>query len=337
MEVFFIDRYDNQKINDVKSFSGYEQVVKYKSNFSRIKSFLIIDKLVKKFFKKIPKDYLKANISKEILALVKSLVFGSPVFYLYADKDAFILPLIKRKFNLKRVKVFGTLHWPVDISHDYSFYKNNLYDQFDGIISLSSSSNLYNNKKNITIPHGINLKYWQNSSNMSFLNYYLIIGVSNRNHEKQVEIINRILKIDNEAKFILICREQSVHRLYENIKNINIHEDYISDACLKELYSKAKGVILYQNYCLASNVVLESIAMQVPLITNNVGDISDYLGFDYPLYNPDEDTLKSFITSEIIRGEIVNYFKNLKIKFDWNEISSETLNFIEKRLTCVDL
>ena len=77
--------------------------------------------------------------------------------------------------------------------------------------------------------------------------------------------------------------------------------------------------------------------MQVPLITNNVGDISDYLGFDYPLYNPDEDTLKSFITSEIIRGEIVNYFKNLKIKFDWNEISSETLNFIEKRLTCVDL
>ena len=77
--------------------------------------------------------------------------------------------------------------------------------------------------------------------------------------------------------------------------------------------------------------------MQVPLITNNVGDISDYLGCDYPLYDPDEVTLKAFIKSEKIRKEIVNSFENLKLKFDWNEISSQTLKFIEKRLKCADL
>ena len=312
----FIDRYDNFKKNNVKSYSGYEQIIKFKSNFSRIKSWIIFDKLVSKSYKKFPKDYIKSNISKEILALLKSLLFGEPVFYLYADKDAFILPLIKRKFNLKRVKVFGTLHWPVDISKDYSFYHYNLEDQFDGIISLSSSSQSFNEKKNIIIPHGINLKYWKKLVDISYSNFYLIIGVSNRNHLKQREIIKRINNLDDDAKFVLICRDSSICKLYNKLKNIVIHRDPISDNHLKDLYSKAKGVILNQYHCLASNVVLECIAMQVPLITNNVGDISDYLGCDYPLYDPDEVTLKAFIKSEKIRKEIVNSFENLKLKFD---------------------
>ena len=319
---------------NVKEYSGYEQVVKYSKLFRSINSNKLISRLIFKLLKiKKPKDYRELRSSDELILFFKALITGNPVFYLYADKDAFLLPLLKRRFKLQRIKLFGTLHWPLEISQDYSFYEHNLAPEFNGIITLSSSLNPIASKTRIVIPHGIDIDYWKNDNSVDNKNSYLILGISNRNHLGQIEIIKRIKKIDPTAKFVLLIQDKDIYKQYEVLRDIEIINRRISDDDLKELYAKSKAVILIQNYCLASNVVLECLSMKTPLIVNRVGDIEEYLGKEYPLFlenTQEDDKLYDICHSADFRNEVVDYLSQIRNKFEWKAISERTINFIEK-------
>ncbi len=334
-KIYYINRYDLFKTEQFRQFSGYEQVVKYSNQFTRIKRSTFLQKFLKKsWFKQVPKDYLFTNISKEVLGFFIAIITNRPVFYLYADKDAFLLPLLKRKLRLKRIKVYGTLHWPPKKSNELSFYKHHLINEFNGVIGLSTSisQTLDSNKVKI-IPHGIDLSYWQKNDTVEVENLYLIIGISNRDHQKQKFILELIKQIDPEARFLLIARDKKIQSMYEDIKDIEIKREVVSDLELKQCYSKSRAVILFQNDCLASNVVLESIAMCVPVLTNLVGDINEYLGDDYPLYieeGQEEKKLSDFCCSNLLQNEVAGYFQEIRRRFDWSHIVKDTIDFIEQ-------
>jgi|GEM_PF-2870162 len=331
--IYYINRYDSNKRKQVRENSGYEQIVKYAHVFVKVKPSKFISKLVVKLIgKKMPVDYIGFTATEELILFFKALITGRPVFYLYADKDAFLLPLIKKKFNVKRIKLYGTLHWPKEVSDDFSFYKNNLSEVFNGIITLSSSLSKFPFENVKVIPHGIDNSYWFNDVSDDFDNYYLIVGVSNRDHEKQRDIINRLIQIDPLAKFKVMINHRIIREQYRKIPNVEIFETRIEDQDLKYLYLRAKAVILFQNYCLASNVVLESMSMGVPLLTNNIGDVSEYLGRDYPLYIDDENDyykLNKISISNNFRSNIVNYLLSRRNQFGWFNIAEQTKEFIK--------
>lgn len=332
--IYYINRYSSPKQKNVKNFSGYEQVVKYSKLFKPVKGNKLISKLVFKFLKiEKPKDYRTIKSSEELILFFKVLITGNPVFYLYADKDAFLLPLLKRKFKLNRIKLFGTLHWPEEISQDFSYYKHNLATEFNGIITLSSSLNP-KAKTSCVIPHGINTTYWKNESLLSYHNTYLILGISNRNHHGQIAIVEKIKKIDPAAKFILLMQDKEVYKQYAVHPEIEIRNTRVSDADLKDLYTKSKAVILIQNYCLASNVVLECISMKTPLLVNRVGDIEEYLGKDYPLYldeAQEAEKLNSICHTPEFREEVVNHLSQIRDAFEWQAIADKTVEFITSK------
>jgi glycosyltransferase involved in cell wall biosynthesis len=332
-KIYYLNRYDLYKTEKFREHSGYEQVIKYSDQFSQVKKNVIIQKLLKKsFFKNLPKDYLLANLGKEVLVFFKVIFTKSPVFYLYADKDAYFLPLLKRKLKLNWIEIYGTLHWPPQESKEFSFYKNKLIYEFNGIIGLSSTINSLDHNNIKIMPHGIDLSFWEKSPSIKNENLYLIIGVSNRDHEQQKKVIELIRKIDPEAKFLLIARVRVVQKIYENISYVEIENEIVTDAKLKQYYEKAKGVILFQNFCLASNVVLESIAMCVPVIANLVGDINEYLGDDYPLYigqGNEEIKLREFCLSDNLHIQIKERFQVIRNRFEWPNIAKSTIEFIE--------
>lgn len=331
--IYYINRYDSSEKNNIKNFSGYEQIVSTSKTFKEVKTNVFLSKIISKIINvEKPKNYLGKTFSKELIVLLKAFVTGNPVFYIYADKDAFLLPLIKRKYNLKRIKIFGTLHWPTEISDSFSFYKYNLASEFNGLIALSSTLLTKDSQKSCVILHGVDLNFWERTSN-EYENLYLIIGISNRDHLRQVEIIKKIKKIDENSKFVLLARDRKIHKYYNGISGLEILKKPITDLELKQLYSKSKAVILIQKFCLASNVVLESIAMRVPLIANRVGDIEEYLGYNYPLFidlNDENKNLMKICNSERYRAGIVNYFTSLRKDFEWESIVKRTIEFIEK-------
>lgn len=332
LKIYYLNRYDLYETENYRAYSGYEQVVKSSSVFYRIKKHAFLQKLLKKFiFKSLPKDYLAANLSKEIIAFFKVLFTKSPVFYLYADKDAYILPILKRKLGLKCIKLYGTLHWPPEISSEFSFYKNNLITEFNGIIGLSTTISNLDFKPLKVIPHGIDLQYWSPVDDIITENVYLIIGVSNRDHNMQQKVINTIKGIDENAKFIVVAKTKAVRKLYADIEQVQTIT-FLTDSELKRYYTLSKAVILFQHHCLASNVVLESIAMCVPIITNLVGDINEYLGNDYPMYLDDdnlEEQLMLFCFNESLQHEIKNRFKAIREQFAWPRLTQETIEFIK--------
>lgn len=331
-KIYYINRYDASKRKQIRENSGYEQIVKYDSRFITVTSNKTLSKLLIKLLgKNKPADYITLTAWQEIKLFFLALFTKRPVLYLYADKDALFLPYLKKLLGLKGLKLYGALHWPIQISENYAFYKYNLKSQFNGIITLSETLSKERYNKVQVIPHGIDLNYWNVKNASQYKNYYLVIGVSNRNHEKQISIINSILKFDATAKFKILISDKKVRNQYANIINAEIIATRINDDELKALYSSAKGVILFQDYCLASNVVLESMAMGVPIIANNVGDISDYLGKDYPLYidhTDDMNKLESFITNESFRSEISNLMITKRNGFAWEQIANRLVNFI---------
>lgn len=329
-KIYFINRYSSNQEN-VKAYSGYEHLVKYSSVFKSVKSNAFISKLIFKIFKiEKPRDYRSIKASEELKLFFKALLTGRPVFYLYADKDAYLLPLLKGKFNLQRIRIFGTLHWPAEVSGDFAFYKYNLASQFNGIISLSSSLQGGAGKRCI-IPHGIDTEYWKNENPQKYENTYLILGISNRDHQGQIDTIIKIKEIDPQAKFILLMQDPQIVALYSSISEIEIIKERISDAHLKKLYSKSKAVILMQTHCLASNVVLECISMKTPLLANRVGDIEEYLGIEYPLYlnkSTAEEKLQEFCHSMKFREVAVNSLAQRRDNFTWQNIADKTVDFI---------
>lgn len=329
-KVYYINRYDFHKPQNVKYFSGYEQIVKYSKSFRRIKGNFILKRVLVFIIKNknIPKDYIKHNLSKEMKALFIAIFTGNPIFYLYADKDAFLVPLVKKKFGFKRIKIYGTLHWPIENSTEYSFYKNNLCEQFNGIITLSNSLTKLPNRNITVIPHGIDLEFWHNNNSSATNDYYLLLGQSNRNHNEQVNFIKTIYNIDNGSKFIILTNNNSIYSQYEKLPNVSIIKKRVSDIELKQLYSNAKAVVLIQHNCLASNVVLESIAMNVPLLTNRIGDIEEYLGMEYPLFTDIEENIHRFIHDKDYSREIELYLERIKLNFSWKEIAEKTIKFI---------
>lgn len=332
MKIYFIDRYDEVKTGEYKNHSGYEQVVKYASNFIRVKGNAFISNIL--FFllrKSKPVNYIRLNLGKEFFAGIKAMITGRPVFYLYADKDAFLLPIIKRKMGLKRIKLYGTLHWPPETSADFSLYKNDLLSLFNGIIVLSHSLMSLSHKHIELIPHGVDLNYWRNDDPRHYENIYLVIGESNRNHVKQADVLKQISRLDEHASFLLLMRNAAEHDCYASVPRMQILPHPVADDELKKLYQKAKAIVLIQDYCLASNVVLESIAMCVPLLANNVGDIEDYLGASYPLYineNKLDEQLNTFCSEKDLRNETVSYMQSIRSKFNWQQITEQTIDFI---------
>lgn len=328
-KIYYINRYQGYKLKDIKSYSGYEQIIKYEEVFQTIKvSPKLGRNLIKLLNIKVPENYIKSIFGDELMALIVGVITGRPIFYLYADKDAFLIPKVKKKFGLKRLKLYGTLHWPKEISREFSFYKYNLASQFDGIITLSSTLQ-QNFKKSVIIPHGIDLEYWKSNTNQDYCNFYLLLGQSNRDHLKQVEVIKEIKNIDSKARFVLLAQQKSIYGYYEGVEDLKIIKEKITDSELKRLYATTRAVILIQKHCLASNVVLESLAMSVPVVANNVGDISEYLGINYPLYcNENNDNLIEFCTNENFRNRIKKYLELKRHQFAWRSIVQKTISYI---------
>lgn len=333
-KIYYINRYNRKLQEDVKNHSGYEQLVNYSKIFQPIKASSGFSKIAIKMLQlPKPQDYRTATLGEELLAFCKALITGNPVFYLYADKDAYLLPILKRKFKLKRIKLFGTLHWPKEISSEFSFYKYNLADQFDGIITLSSSLKKEFPPRQTVIPHGVDLDFWKNDDLQNFDNSYLILGISNRNHEGQIKIIKQIQEIDPEAKFKVLLNDPNIYKLYKTIQEVEIIKDRKSDQDLKALYRSSKAVILIQIFSLASNVVLECISMQVPLLANRVGDMEEYLGKEYPLFldkTQRDERIYNFCHSPDFRDKVSDYLGQVRNNFGWKSLAERTVDFIIK-------
>ena len=323
------------------NFSGYERL---------IDDLIIKTKLINSF--KIPfsiTKYLKGksnlvnystiSLSKEI-KLFSLFPINETIFTLYGDMDFYYLHYLKRGIiKLLKNKIVVTFHHPpLELNNRLNYNRKKILGAIDKIIVMGPNQipffKKYSRADIKFIPHGIDCDYFNINNKVKKKNQVLIIGVSHRDHSRNIKIINLINKKKLNIQFLVVMSEKNSN-IYKNIKNVKLITKRIDDAELLDFYHNSKAVLLSLTDCTASNTILEALATGSPLIVNNVGAVLDYIptSSEIPVFDKNEieeevDYLSKIINEEVFANKIAVRQRKLAMQYDWKVIAKITEEFI---------
>ena len=108
-----------------------------------------------------------------------------------------------------------------------------------------------------------------------------------------------------------------------NLTNINILKELKAEEYQK-LFTCSCLFVFFED-CSASNVILECIKFNTPVIINKIPAVIEYLGPDYPLYYEKDEDLQSFKNPKFLNTQVDIATKYLK-KMNKTHIDLDTFN-----------
>jgi glycosyltransferase involved in cell wall biosynthesis len=203
------------------------------------------------------------------------------------------------------------------------------------IIVLSESQKKYFeeklSRKIILINHGVDLSSFK-ITNVPKKNSVLIVGQHLRDFEAIVNTVKKVSLLISDIEFhFVIPKKHRPEILNEFIdrENIFFHHN-IPTTELVNLYNQAKVTFLPLKDSTANNTINESFACGTPILTNNVGGLSEYFTDECGIICSGSDNEEySQAIIRIINDEI--YFspdciRNFaEIHLDWNRIINSNL------------
>jgi len=235
-------------------------------------------------------------------------------------------------------KFIYTFHKPRKILKDILLNNANL-KKIDGIIALGSKqkefliNKLKHNRVKL-IHHGIDTNYFTPKNNFIKSNIkrsILFVGQHLRDFEMFNNVIN-IFKNENIDINVNVVIQPAYLRFLKNKDYLKIYSN-ISEDKLKVLYQNAICLFLPFKDVTACNAILESLACGTPIITNNVGDNSDYLDSSCAIFAENKESFVDSIQSLIMNSDKKNMrvaARNKSLKFDWENISRKVKKFYEE-------
>ena len=208
--------------------------------------------------------------------------------------------------------------------------------KINGAIALGSNQkeflieNLPSRKVKL-IHHGVDINFFQPSKDINdgYRKSILFVG----QHLRDFELLNQIVDVIKIIKIdINIVIHPSYVQFLKNKKYLNIYTG-ISDFKLRSLYRSAICLFLPFKDVTACNSILEALACGIPIITNKVGDNTDYLNNRCAIFANDKDSFIDSIkylvknkNNETMRLEA----RNKALEFDWKLISQKIQKFYKE-------
>lgn len=321
-------------------YSGYQRLISFGAKPLKITKGFFMPYRIGHFFKSKSKlvNYKTETVSKELSLLFK-LFRKKTIHVLYGDMDYYYLRYMKCfPFNLRKNTLIATFHHPpYELEKRLHYNRSKVLGALDKIIVMGPNQipflQQYTNAKFKFIPHGINTDYFTYNLNQERLNQILLIGVSHRDHDRNIKIINEVNKRIN-TNFVVIITEEYA-KIYKNIKNVDVVTENISDTALLNYYQQSKALLLSLKECTASNSILEALACGCPIVTNNVGAIRYYITEEckVPVFENSDiigsvDYIIKLVSDASYLKDISLLQRNLAEKYDWKYIAKTTEDFI---------
>lgn len=321
--------------------SGYELLSKYmKCKVKDVHRFFFMPYKVSRFFKFKTQltNYKSQNVTKEF-ALLLNIFRKKTIHILYGDMDYFFLHFIKRfPFNLRKNTLVATFHHPpYELDKRLNYNREKILGALDKIIVMGPNQipffKQYSTAEIKFIPHGINTEYFNYEVNQNRKDQIFLIGVSHRDHQRNIKIINEVNRQFKTRFEVIITPE--FEDIYSDLKNVKVNTNNISDEELLTYYRESKGLLLSLHDCTASNSILEALSCGCPLITNDVGAVKDYIPVNsgVPIFQTDQIEESAEYIINLLKDE--QLLKNVGIKqrtlakkYSWKIIAKATEDFI---------
>ena len=231
-------------------------------------------------------------------------------------------PQCQPKNNKNSIIVYG-----ISSHKYYDFFKNKKY-------VLSNDKKIYNiidGENKYYIPNGIDLDFFK-LDEIKRKNDVINIGLIGSKMREFHKGSGRVDEICN--KLISMGYKINNNKLIINSTNSN---DILSQKQLKEYYKNIDIFIISSISETGPNPLLEAMSMNIPVISNNVGLVSDiikngYNGFIVGSYeNVDEyaEICGNLIDNNKLYEKISNNARNGVLNFDWKIISEKYINIIK--------
>lgn len=228
-----------------------------------------------------PREYME--LCRPMFEKLRS---GDSVFlleYMEFETPQYQLACFIRK-HYPGVRIYGMVHFTVDILQSYRAYNPNLLEQWarpvDRILTLGSSLTHYlvdcglNEAMISTGFHYVDSDYYHKSLPMENGSPLTVItmGAMRRNYRLLAEVVSRCPEVH-----WVICRgrKSEVDSLFSKCGNVDM-KGYLAEDELRHQMDLADISISVMEDTIGSNVITTSMAMGLAMLVSDVGSIRDY-------------------------------------------------------------
>jgi glycosyltransferase involved in cell wall biosynthesis len=207
------------------------------------------------------------------------------IHYLWADRDWGYIDLCPTNF---RPSLCATFHGCPDDFHEIVNHKHRLKN-FSAIILVSETqrdffaNSGFPTDRLFVIPHGVDCEYFQPSGKLRADPFRLLsVGSYRRNFGALRQICEALQ--ETEIRIALVLPSEKKH-LFDGLKNVKVYTN-VTDTELRSLYQRASCFLMTVEAATANNAILEAMACGVPIISEAIGGIPEYVGSESGILYP---------------------------------------------------
>ncbi|MCX5698309.1 MAG: glycosyltransferase [Candidatus Omnitrophica bacterium] len=286
MRLFYIfDRFKHHS-----SYSGYDIVTKFipvdSLHYNKGRIFNLLKKTInKKLLERIPEIgldwYKEDSFISEISLFSRISLYTNMVFHFLYGENSFRFSgynPIKRNN-----KILISFHQPPDIFKTV-FINKKYFKRIDGILTVGTKQieffrNFIGKDRVFYAPHGVDSEFFTPANKKKINKEYfecISVGWWQRDIDMLVSVIDVINKEKKFKVIFNIITFDCFFKHFYHLKNIRLFTN-LSDGELLISYQNADILLLPLKDCTTNNAVLEAMACGLPIISTDVGSLTDYV------------------------------------------------------------